>query len=430
MLFATLVTVICGAGLAVGLNPALAALAMLGFFAGMIGLVWPTAGLLGVGILCTIDSLTRVFLLSGAYTLLRWNTFNYWLLIVMALGTFQLLRLNDRHTRWLQLLLALMLVEIVYSPNMTRGVLHVLNGVTSFGLLLYFIRGARQPAIWYWLALVTGLLSCGVGLIFYLRTANVTTIDPNAVCQSLLTAIFSICLACAQRPAGRSNVALLGLLAGVASCWVFLSGSRSGTALALGCMLFLMAVIPGLIRRCVMLAALAGVAFVVIMQFPDLYERMTHRIDKLTNSKLTATQRTHGRWDLAKAAWIVFLDEPFGVGTGGYSSKLAELAGDPRLDQRFAGEQKASHTAWLKTLSENGLPGFLLLLGYIASFAHAGWQKRSQGLLVVGLLATAGLGGAFLTTEFQSKGLWFLAAGATTLLHYSSKSYGTPCALR
>ncbi len=65
-------------------------------------------------------------------------------------------------------------------------------------------------------------------------------------------------------------------------------------------------------------------------------------------------------------------------------------------------------------------PWFSVLFGYVYSFAYIGWKKRREGLLFIGILPSAAFTVAYLTSEFQSKGLWFLAAGVTMLLHQDS----------
>jgi hypothetical protein len=432
--FAGLVTVVTVCGLAAGLKAALVLLTAAGFAAAVLGVFWPVPGLLGIGILCTIDSLTRVYLMKG--NLLRWNTFNYWLLLVMLLSLPLLMRLRDPHSRVLQALLLLLVAELSFSPDVKLGMLHVLNGGVMFGLLVYLLRGARLKAAWYWFALVNGLLSCGIGMIFYLRPGDLTisdpnsivpgalaTIDANALSQSLLTAMFTIVMACAIRAGSARGVMLLGVLAVADFCWIFLSGSRSSTALAACCLLFLMAIIPGLVRRAVFMGIAGLVGLAILWQFPAFQERMLGRLEKMRGSGFSATQRSSGRWDLAVGAWNIFLQHPFGVGTGGCAREIARLEGVPGLSPKFIGQKKPSHTAWLKVLAENGIPGFVLLAGYVGSFALVGWKRRRQGLLAVGLLAAMCLGFAFMTTEFQSKSLWILAAGATALLNYPPKDH-------
>lgn len=431
--FVGLVSLVTGVGLAAGLKAALVVLAATGFASAVIGVLWPVPGLLGVGILCTIDSLTRVYLMKGS--LLRWNTFNYWLLLVMLLSLPLLLRLRDPHSRLLQALLVLLVAEISFSADLKLGMLHVLNGGVMFGLLVYVLRGAQYRAAWYWFALVNGLLSCAVGLIFYLRPGDLSvpdpdaltpgalaTIDANALSQSLLTALFSIVMACAIRAGTPRGTMLLGVLAIADFCWIFLSGSRSSTVLAACCLMFLLVIIPGLVRRLVFMLIAGLVSLAILWQFPEFQERMVARIEKMTDVGFSATQRSSGRWDLAMGAWQIFLENPFGVGTGGCAPAIAKLEGVPGLSSRFIGQKKASHTAWLKVLAENGIPGIVLLTTYVGSFAVMGWKRRRhQGRLAVGLLAWMCLSLAFMTTEFQSKSLWILAASATALLNYPPK---------
>ena len=83
--------------LAIGFRAGLALLTVLGFGAALVGLVHPLPGFLGVGLLCTLDPVMRVYLFSGG--LFPWNLFNYLLLFAMALAAPRLIRRNDLHGR-------------------------------------------------------------------------------------------------------------------------------------------------------------------------------------------------------------------------------------------------------------------------------------------------------------------------------------------
>src|SRR5712692_1449869 len=67
---AVLILMIWAAGLAIGFAAALALLTLVAFGAAVIGLKRPIVGLLGVSMLCTLDSISRAYLLTGG--LWRW----------------------------------------------------------------------------------------------------------------------------------------------------------------------------------------------------------------------------------------------------------------------------------------------------------------------------------------------------------------------
>jgi hypothetical protein len=64
----------------------------------------------------------------------------------------------------------------------------------------------------------------------------------------------------------------------------------------------------------------------------------------------------------------------------------------------------------------------LLFTAYVCSFVLAGLGRRDRHLVWLGAFATAILATAFLTTEFQSKAAWFIAAGATAILERPAAS--------
>ena len=137
--FALLVLLIWVAAFAIGFTASLAMLTAIGFAAAITGLRSPIVGLLGIGLLCTLESYTRAYLMTGG--LLRFHTFNYWLLIVMVIGAPLVLRRNDPHSRLLQLYSIVLMLGLLFSPDPMSGVSHILNIVTMFGLLVYFLRG-------------------------------------------------------------------------------------------------------------------------------------------------------------------------------------------------------------------------------------------------------------------------------------------------
>ncbi|MGN6136826.1 MAG: hypothetical protein ACTHOU_20280, partial [Aureliella sp.] len=118
-----LVGAIWAAGLVVGFETALAAMVVLGFAAAVSGLIWPQIGLFGAGIICTVDALMRTYLMTGG--LLRWNTFNYWLVLVMLLAFPLILRLRDYQSIWFRLFSLLLLAELMMSPGPMLGLNHI-----------------------------------------------------------------------------------------------------------------------------------------------------------------------------------------------------------------------------------------------------------------------------------------------------------------
>ena len=163
------------------------------------------------------------------------------------------------------------------------------------------------------------------------------------------------------------------------------------------------------------MAAAAVVAIMAIGIFGGLERRSAERLTKLFDSAETLTSRTSGRWDLALGGWHIFLEHPLGVGTGAFASAWATLR-DQRGISAFQGTSKEAHSAWVKILVENGVPGILLFGAFILSFAVLGWKRRSSGLFLPGLLVTFALSVAFVADEFQGKGLWFLAGAVLLLL--------------
>ena len=398
-----------------GFRAVLILLTLAGFVAVIAGIWRPAIGLHGIAILCVLDAGARVFIFTGG--LLRYNTFNYWLVLALFLFTPLVLRVRSVHFRLHLALLVLLACELLMSDGLADGLEHVLNAAAGLAITVYFLRGARRPGVWYWIGVQSGVLAALAGLAFQLSKASLPPINPNAWSAFGVTALFAICLA---YPAAARRTRGQPLLLGLAAAdllWVFLSGSRGNTLIALCCAVYLLVATRGVGRRVIGLGMALFVAMAIWTTFPAVRERAFARVEKLADEERSLSNRTSGRSDLVRGAWIVFLQHPLGVGTGGFPSAWRELSAQDPTIEYGRGTERAAHSAWMKLLSENGVPGFLLLAAFVLSFAVAGMRRRLTHLRRLGLLVTVALAAAFLTTEFQSKGLWFLAGGATVLLY-------------
>lgn len=412
-----------GASFVVGVEAALVVLTIVGFGAAIAGLRNPALGLLGIGILCTIDSPARALLLTGG--LLRFNTFNYWLLIVMILSIPFLLRLKDPQTRLLQAFILLMGLQLAVTTGRVGGVFAILNIVTLFGLLVYFAAAFRDRQAWYWLGIVCGTVSGLGGMAFLLQLDQIAHMNPNSWAFFPLTGVFAICLSlpfASELSQGRFTLQFLAVvsLAIANLVWIFLSTSRGVFTIAAVCAAYLVFSLRGWSRRLGLLAVVMLVVIAVPVGFSEYYERAVARFERLVDPEVGATTRTSGRYDLAVGGWHIFLDNPFGVGTGGFRSawaRLGNLGGRLGFERR-AGLETPAHSGWIRILAENGVVGFLVFAAYVASFAFVGFQRsrHSRDLLLLGGLTSVALAVAFASTEFTAKGLWFLAAGVTVLL--------------
>jgi O-antigen ligase len=193
--------------------------------------------------------------------------------------------------------------------------------------------------------------------------------------------------------------------------------------IALTCLAFLAVSVRPFPRRAGVLMAGFLLAVGIASQFSDLQSLGIHRLGVLFDEDRSLVSRTSGRSDIVIAGWHIFLRHPLGVGTGGFPEAwagLGDLGG--LLVFHRTGEETQAHSAWIKTLAENGVPGIVLLGAYVVSFAVVGWRRarRDPRLRLLGVLVSTVLAVAFISTEFQGKGLWFLAAGATALFRAQS----------
>jgi len=415
--FVVFIALAWGAGMVAGFQASLTILTVAGFLAAIFGLHKPLVGLLGIGMLCTMDAVSRVLLLTGG--LLRWNTLNYWLILVIGLNLTFVLRLRDIQSRLalvfvLLLTLGLLLVD---REDLETGVMSVLNVVIYFGILVYFAPGRRNPRVWYLQGIVSGTLAALGSFVYFLQKDGLPYVNPNAWSYFPLTAIFSLSLGYRFAPRGWRGQALSWVLAVANLGWVFLSGSRGSLLVALACMLFLLLTTRSVSQRILYVAVALGIALITIARFGDLNADAVHRISKLLDPQESFAARTSGRSDLALGAWYIFRDHPMGVGTGGFAQAWINMGYRQSLSGFAYGREMQAHSGWTKTLAENGVPGFLALLCFVGSFAVVGWKRKQRGMWPIGLLATSVYALAFMSTDFAGKGLWFFAAGATTLLN-------------
>ncbi len=415
LLFSVAIVVIWVSGFALGYRQAVTMLSTLGVVATVIGIAKPQIGMFGIGILCTLDAVTRVFVLTGG--LLRWNTFNYILLIACGLSFPLLVRCKDLPKRMLTLLLVFLGCNLLFVPQVAGGVQHMLGAVAYYGLLVYFMRGTKDQSLWEWVAIVCLIVGALGGFLYFLQQDRLPYINKNAWAFLPLTAIFSACLARTHQSQRKSVAILLWTMVIANVVWVVLSGSRGGMTIAASCLLYLLSGIPGVSGRAIILAGGVFLGGILASDFAEQREYAIQRFDKSVNSEISISSRTSGRSDLAIGGWRMFLQHPIiGVGTGGYSKAWLNLENREAMGNYAADRASQAHSAWVKTLAEGGIPGIALLIAFVFSFTRLGFRSGDRPLLYLGLLVSVTFSVAFISTEFQGKGLWFFAAGSTVVL--------------
>jgi O-antigen ligase len=429
-LFVLVVVGCWGASLVVGFKAALAMLTIWGFAAAVVGLIRPVIGLLGIAMLCTLEPLIQPLLFTGGWW--RWHTLDYWLSLVAFAFASLVLGLNDARSRLVQLFAVLMALEVLVSPDWYNGIQNVAGVVALFGLIVYFVRAGTDAAVWCWLGIVCGTTGvvwgiASLGIASMERHASLPYLNPNAWAFVPLTALCGISLAFPLSRLWSRGAVTLTLLASANYTLVFLSGSRGALLTATGCGLVLLVLTRRMRRRWLAALTAVFVAVAIATQFTDLQTRAVDRIHLLLDQRKSLDARTSGRFDLLASGWTIFLQHPLGVGTGGFPRTRTDLV--PRGSSPFSAQHTMqAHAGWIKILVENGVPGIALMGAYVLSFAVAGWRSRRRDPFMLGLLVTLGFGLGFVSTEYQSKWLWFLAAGVMVLLRPGSVLMDPPFA--
>lgn len=374
----------------------------------IVGLRKTGLGLLGIGILSTIDPLTRGFLTTGG--LLRWNTVNYLLLFICLYFINDVLRLRDPHSRILQAFALLLGLELFISPSILAGIQDILNIVAFFGLVIIFIRAGASEANYYWLGVVCASIGAVGGAVYFLQYETMPYLNPNAWSLFPLAALFGVCIGFpSARMRNRSRLTYL-ILGGINLAWIFLSGSRGSILVGVICLIYILMMMRSPSWILVVLVFLAILSIGLSIGFAEEQSYTLGRIQKLFDTNYTLSERTSGRSIIAESGWYLFLQNPLGLGTGSFRYEASKI---DILNER----QIAAHSAWVKTLAENGILGVVLIAAFVLSFAFTGLKKRNADMLLVGALVSLSFGVGFLSKEFQGKAFWFLAAGAVVLLH-------------
>jgi O-antigen ligase len=410
------IVIIWLAGDRIGFVRALMFLTSMGFIAAIAGIRHPVLGLFGVGLLAVLDPISR-HLVLGSGGLLRWNSFNYLLVIVMLLYLPKVWRMTDPHSVLLRALLIVLALGLGFTSQMEAGVQIVLNVVTVFGIMIYFRRAPCDATTMFWLGMVTST-TAAVGGFEYFRNADALPImNKNAFAMFPLAGLFGACLALPFAGAIRGGQLLLAAIAAMDLAWVFLSRSRGSLVLGLIAMGFLLISVRTLPRRVTSFTAAALLIAGASGHFDALQADASRRFNKFLDERMTLEERTSGRANLALGAWQLFIHNPMGVGTGAFPDAWSQLEQFDNATRFAEGSHTNAHSAWIMVLAENGLPGIIMFLLYVGSFAVVGMNRRDPTLVRLGLFTSVVLAAAFGTTEFQSKALWFVAAAATTLLH-------------
>jgi O-antigen ligase len=414
-----LVTAICACiwilGIVIGFGPAVSLLTTVGIASCLLGFMRPVMGAYGVAILCTLDAITRVFVLTGG--LFRWNTINYLMLVAIAVGIPTLIRRGDSISRVLLIFIGFLGYNLLGSKDIEAGIQHILAAVSYFGLLVYLLRGTNKRETWHWIAIISNTVAALGGLVYFLQVDNLPKMNANAWAHFPLSALFSVCCASAVPENTPRRRSLLWGLFIVNFVWVVLTGSRGGITIALCCLWYMICRIVGLSRRMMFLASMAILGSLVANQFGERQEYVMHRLDKSVSTEYSLSSRTSGRSDLAIGGWRMFQEHLItGVGTGGFAVAWKNLTNRYGLGNYAMNRESEAHSGWVKTFAEGGIVGIVLHVAFVLSIWRAGAATRMRPLRQLGLLATLTLSVGFLSTEFQGKSLWYLTACSAVII--------------
>lgn len=408
MFIILLIVAAWGIGLVAGYVTSLYIVLAIGVILALAGYIKPSLGIIGIGIMCAVDAPAMEYLYTGEF--LPYNTVNYFLLLVMITAIPFILRLRDIISRSLQVLLLLLTLEMFFmTSDMERGIQVVLNLATTFGLVVFFARALKEDASFYWMGVVNGVLAGLGGAVFFMQMSSLPYANPNNWSYFQMTALFSICIAFTYAHKHNKSRLLLIALAALNVSWIFLSASRGSLLVALLCVGYMFLSTRSITLSSVMVVVGLLIGLWVSSTYLEQQMYTIERIQLLFDTSQSERDRTSARSTIARAGIEIFQRNPMGIGTGDFEQFAAETS--------LLSSGRAAHSAWIKTLAENGVPGIILLTVFVLSFAIAGYRQRDNGLLLFGIFITLVFASAFVAKEFRGKSLWFLAASGIVLMH-------------
>lgn len=374
----------------------------------------PGVGLLGIGMLCTLDLPARVYVFVDGG--LPYNSVNYIYVLLGLMSVPHLRALRDAQSKWLAAFTILLILQLIPTSNLRLGALSTLEVICAFALTACFARGAHHKSVLHWMAVLNAVTATGCVFLYLVRTPGELLLNPNSMGQIIVGGLASIALAASVTGAIR-DWRVIGALTTIQLMLVFLSQSRGAFIISVLLGMYILFRSPRMAARSYILVLLAAVFAWGTMTFTEEYGSTLDKWNRLFDPSLTLSQATNSRVDVVEIGWTLFQANPVGRGTGSFTD-VSALGGRDRL---------AAHSAWVKTMAENGIPGLLLLAAYVLSFSWTRNRYDRDVSSMLGVFVTVTLALGFMVVEFQSKSLWLLAAGATVLLHRRGEMADSEC---
>ena len=208
--------------------------------------------------------------------------------------------------------------QLAFSADLSAGLLQLLQVIAPFGLLVYFARTIQDERLWYWLGIVLGTMGAAGGGVVLATDTLILRAHHNQYVLFPASCIFAVCLAFRYASSQRRGQLLLFFLATVNFFWVAIVGSRGGLLIASCGLAYLLLNIRGTSRRILVFGLGGLLTTAVFALFPGLLSHAVEGMSLLLKSDYSMSLRTSGRWELVLGSWYIFLDHPFGVGTGGF----------------------------------------------------------------------------------------------------------------
>lgn len=388
----------------------------------LLGLLKKEVGLLGIGMIAILDPFTRVFLATGGNLIFRWNTNNYILLFsAVFLWVIQGVKIKDATSKFLFFLIILCIAQLTYSTNLTSGSYFILNLLSYFGFLAFFIfLSSQRPQLFGKSYLVIAFLGLTINIMYQLVANELSYIDHSSLAQSGMSVLFTVCLGLSTDNKNSRRTSLwIVFLSSVMFILVFITGSRSGSVLAFIALLYIVMKSGKLTISNRVFSIIVGSITILALstQLSGTLDSAQYRFSQLFNNNLSMARRTSNRSDLFIIGWNVFLDHPLGIGTGSIDKAVIRSYSQSAIIDSYG--LTSVHSALSKILAENGLLGGILLLFFTMSFSYYYFKKTDRKVTAeIGLLCSAVIFSSLFVAEFQGKSLFYLAAGTTFILYY------------
>lgn len=289
----------------------------------------------------------------------------------------------DRTASWMLALVSWALISILWSPDLEGSlpdwISFALQGFLYI-IILNLIFSLNELKLALWGHVLGGLIFSIVFINLmvsrdFLRNEDILGLGINLTSRLIgLNLLISMLLFQMQKNGFARVVLVISIITSAIGVVIaFSRGTWMGVLASLG-VVFVVYVVRKELRISVRDVFLWSLVTLVGFYILNIYILDTHGTAKMIDrfqSGVTLSDDAGGRFEIWKVAWKIFLDSPiFGHGFDTFPDQFLRFAEQTGLSNFFhVNEAKQPHNAYVKIISELGIPGMILFAGVLASVA-------------------------------------------------------------